>query len=371
MSFDKIPFKMTAYGAEKTANLLPLSKHNLGIFPEQITPFTAGWAKTDMPGAASRFTMPSLFFEGQEVARLGFRGTEGFIMIRRNIPEQVVNAVRQRFSTIVEMGKRNSAMMADISNATVQPFRDLFPSASGPGGYIHVDVEGVNTIDMVNFFRRRLGQGSHIETRGHQADVSMIDPQHNLSIKVLTFTPTQQRYENRATSATRLTFVSKPADPTGAVRLIKKEIQALCREAADAPFQRVIRDSRPRMPQRGFSVDNVLKRFPDGCVDPETGILIRSQNTKRNGMLMEHDGLLLAVFSQNGENIFLIDHTAALPKTQTTRNGLQYIARNILMDNFVAPQVVAAERAARKPEVNDAWVDSLTEAVRTTDLGYA
>ncbi len=107
----KYPFKMTANDGQA----LELMKHarlsGMGLIGAEALPFTFEWkdrGRLERVDNAhlSRFDLPSLQFHGQEIARLGFRNKDGFILIRDGLDEEVMRACTSRYKAMISDAKR-------------------------------------------------------------------------------------------------------------------------------------------------------------------------------------------------------------------------------------------------------------------------
>lgn len=349
MSFTRRDFKMSAYAAERVQDLMRLQKHNLGVPDQAVSPFTLGWPNTDLPGASSRFRLPSLLFDRAEVARLGFRGTEGFIMVRNGLSEQVAHTVERRFSRVLSLAKNNHRVFQEEMRYIEEMFRGVF---GGADSRVSHHKAGFGVLDSVNVLTHAFPDRAAVATFspcGQRAQISLERPAYRISVPVFEIRAGQTGSEwstgefcvgrDLAAHLTR-------ALPQMLSDAVQKEIRTAIAENRTAPDPKSVREAMNRRRWDGAAdASGVFHLAKSG------GAVVMMSGDVAVARLYENDGYLVAA-----------ETTHMLSTRQTVVSGLTNIANRIVLDTV-------PRRAVRGPD--EEWVNRLETIVACEDLGYA
>lgn len=106
----KRPFKMTETEGRALERMRTMFAPGFGFQGHEAAPFAIRWVPP-VPlhhrQNNSRFFMPSLMFGESEVARLGYRNRDGFLLLRQGLPEEVEQACASRYRRLIEVARRN------------------------------------------------------------------------------------------------------------------------------------------------------------------------------------------------------------------------------------------------------------------------
>lgn len=345
-----------------------LTKAGLGIYPERITPFTAAWPKNELPQGATRFRLPALMFEGQEVARLGFRATDGFMMVRRGLSDQVIRAAAQRFNAIVEMGKLNTKIYTEERAATLAPFYRAMHADSAHQAY--GTRIALPLLDTLNVLKRVVpGPALGMEFKGDRAHLTMSNTQYPFTINVA-----ECQQQGRDGTLFRFKETRVVSDRAALDAFMQRELAAITADMAEHPAIRALANMRVAQVPRGFTADKVMQQNDDRIEDPESGLVIRRAAKGSQQLLVEAEGVLLGRCRM--QDTYLSEMNASsLIGGDRSAGRMSAAARNMMVLRYQPPEQVADNRAARKSETTSddlqAWAETLDAAVRTTDFGYA
>lgn len=113
---EKHDFKITANAAEAMEMMHELTAVDMGFVGVEAAPFDIGWpnSKVSFVGPhgggrheTTRFLLPALHFDGKEIARLGFRNKDGFMLVRNGLDTEIMMACASRFRQMAEIAVRN------------------------------------------------------------------------------------------------------------------------------------------------------------------------------------------------------------------------------------------------------------------------
>lgn len=98
----KIDFDITATEADALSRLMWLTERDIGLIDGEMAPFEIKPYNGHVKGEPrSRFDMPSLTYDGIEVAKPGFVNKTGFALVMEGLPEQVEIALKSRLRRMV------------------------------------------------------------------------------------------------------------------------------------------------------------------------------------------------------------------------------------------------------------------------------
>lgn len=106
----KRPFKMTEADGRALEGMRTTFASGFGFQGHEAAPFAIRWVPpvpVHHRQNDSRFFMPSLMFGESEVARLGYRNRDGFLLLRQGLPEEVEQACVSRYRRLIEVARRN------------------------------------------------------------------------------------------------------------------------------------------------------------------------------------------------------------------------------------------------------------------------
>lgn len=111
MAMQKRNFKFSMDEAQALSAMMKLDASGLGFDGGEAAPFAIIWNEDHIGDAdhRSRFRLPSLFFDGEEIARAGFRNKDGFLLVRPGLPEEVEHACASRYKRLASIAKSNVA----------------------------------------------------------------------------------------------------------------------------------------------------------------------------------------------------------------------------------------------------------------------
>lgn len=356
MSFTRKPFKMSAYAAEKLSHLRTLEAHNLGAGPEVTAPFVVHWPSNELPGGASRFRLPSIVFEKTEVARLGFRGAEGFLLLRDGLSAQVQHAVERRFMRLLDVAKNNHKVLQEESRFLLDRFHDVFgrkPSINRRS----IEVK-TGWTDSRNILRTAFA-GTEIDMKAASIsmfDVSLRRSAFKISQPILRIRSIPSNSDQPTTWELASGVRDLNPDPDRVKALATDPNRGMSEDVRDIITTRV-REQRPT-PRHDAFFRVKSKTSWSGMADD-------------SGFSLHKDGSLcvlkighteVATFMEDQRHFSLLDATAILRRSHVTTKQLESIAHDIIMAS-------APRRTVRTPD--EAWLSRLETTISGSDPGYS
>lgn len=366
MALVRVDLDFSATSAERVAALKGLSKHNLGIPPEDVRPFTAVWPKTGMRNEASRFELPAFLFEGRPVARFGFRNKDGFMIVPEELPPQVRDAAAARFNRLIALGKNNHVIAQDEQGSMRDEVHRIFgirlPNPANDADIrrhqrSHTPVP-ISFVDVWNALERIKTDGMRIFWENGKPRVEIIRPAYAFHQPVFTAAI--------GNSGTTLFWETGNQSASGAEVIMDAHKRNLA-EVDLGPIKAELRRADARFNPHSEEARDAQKRIrkmKSGDVFTHEDLRLE---TKAGTLLFSQDGFLLAQMSR--DNLCPRAFAEGLGKSFRLNNGVIALATRIMENNPVRDPAEIEKGKAAEAAPKD-WLETLEAAVQSTDFGY-
>lgn len=351
--FKRINIDMTVNEAWHLGRLESLTESGFGILDGEISPFTIAFFEEiydpDKKNERSRFNLPVIMFEGNEIARLGFRNKDGFMLIREGLSEQVEQAIVSRCKVLVSAAKRGGGALKEEKKAhlySVDKFMEPYKCAEKE----EPENAGVHLImqdEMYNIFSSILPD--LCETVVEQFYIKRLIKTHNQEeIRLVAAYypygnqgPYLSSFSNRDIHLTRM-FEGAKESFRNDKRVLKTK-QNIC----ELPISTKMKDIH--------KIDRAMSQN-NNTVGPFSFQKLESSTV--SGILVSGDVALGTVMSGTYE---VIPHGV----TAEVFADVPDLSKRLDIALLLALGLdITAEIS------NDRWIGELEDAVRTTDLGY-
>lgn len=111
MKHKRIDLPLTLSDCEAIAALPKLYKHGIAMPSHDLHPFKLTKPSSGSKMESSRFELNGLSFQGKEVARVGFRNKNAFMLIREGLPQQVEDAIQKRVMGMARFAKKGKRIL--------------------------------------------------------------------------------------------------------------------------------------------------------------------------------------------------------------------------------------------------------------------
>lgn len=355
MTFKRRDFKMSAYSAERVSDLEWMQKHNLGPGDDLIRPFKLSWPKRHMEGEASRFVMPSLRFDNEEVARLGFRGTQGFIMIRQGLSEQAAHVIENRFMRLIDLAKNNAKVIQEEKRFMLEAVSQVFGEKNIIRDY-NVKEVPLGFTDSRNILRAAFSNFSHAFWTESQRSMKFVmrQPAFNLNLPVIDVSQGSV-VEKHTTWKMLVSAHSKNMFDLETVKPLIREFHNSVPEGLSDIVSRRFKSDQGDV----NSVGHLLKQKDwDGRLDEE-GFSVHKDH---GSLVLRHSNLDLATFALGKGQILCLDASAAVKISQNPEHKLAVIAASVVRGAF----------SKKKPKTTDEmWIERMEASLSEIDPGYS